>query len=680
MDYSGTSDHWLDRSLAPSIAKVLTVENLLVFTIIVLTIFSRFLLVGERTMSHDEVNHVVPSYDLYEGRGYRHDPVTHGPFQFHMIALSYFLFGDNDTTSRIPAATFSTLAVIFVLYAFRRYLGRRGALIAGFLFLISPFMMFYGRYTRNEAFIELFGVIMLYAMLRYLDRGDRFSMLLFTFSVVMHVITKETSYIYTAEAMVFLGLMFLIEVRRILKNHPGQYNRFLAFMGLALLLVFLALGLAVLSSVKTAGVVSPSPENPSPAASPMVAIQKIGEVAALGGALAFGLVGLFMLAKEIGWKQIKGLRSFSLLLVTGTLILPTLAPIPVTLLGWNPIDYNSTLSLARTGAFVAFFFLLAILIGWWWNPRVWLMNAFLFYAIFTVFYTTFFTNGFGFFTGIVGALGYWIAQQGVERGSQPWYYFILIQIPVYEYLAALGTLLAAYFALRYNRLFQFSAFAPASPDQVVTPLYSAPQPLPQAPLEGEFTPPEAFPEETPEVTYGVDELPDGFETGGDLLDQPPVSDTTALDELYSIPHRLPVIGLLLFWSATSLVAYSVAGEKMPWLTVHIALPMLLAAGWGLGYLVDIIDWKHLASMKGIIAALLLPVVLASLAGTLGPWVVGPQAFQGNTLDQLQATSRFLISLVAVFASGAGILYLLRDWTSGQILKLAGIAFFGLLAA
>ena len=179
--------------------------------------------------------------------------------------------------------------------------------------MISPFMMFYGRYTRNEAFIELFGVIMLYAMLHYLDRGDRFSMLLFTFSVVMHVITKETSYIYTAEAMVFLGLMFLIQVRRILKNHPGQYNRFLAFMGLALLLVFLALGLAVLSSAKTAGVVSPSPENPSPAASPMVTIEKIGEVAALGGALAFGLVGLFLLAKEIGWKQIKGLRSFSLL-------------------------------------------------------------------------------------------------------------------------------------------------------------------------------------------------------------------------------------------------------------------------------------------------------------------------------------------------------------------------------
>ena len=56
------------------------------------------------------------------------------------------------------------------------------------------------------------------------------------------------------------------------------------------------------------------------------------------------------------------------------------------------------------------------------------------------------------------------------------------------------------------------------------------------------------------------------------------------------PQRLPVLALLLFWSVTSLVAYSIAGEKMPWLTVHIALPMLLAAGWGLGFLVDTTTW------------------------------------------------------------------------------------------
>ena len=30
--------------------------------------------------------------------------MMHGPLQFHLIALSYFLFGDNDFTARLPHA------------------------------------------------------------------------------------------------------------------------------------------------------------------------------------------------------------------------------------------------------------------------------------------------------------------------------------------------------------------------------------------------------------------------------------------------------------------------------------------------------------------------------------------------------------------------------------------------
>ncbi len=86
--------------------------------------------------------------------------------------------------------------------------------------------------------------------------------------------------------------------------------------------------------------------------------------------------------------------------------------------------------------------ILSIVIGLLWNPLEWLVNAAIWYGIFTVFYTSFFTNGAGFFTGIVGSLGYWLEQQGVNRGSQPFYYYALVQMPVYEYIAILGTWLA----------------------------------------------------------------------------------------------------------------------------------------------------------------------------------------------------------------------------------------------
>ena len=77
-----------------------------------------------------------------------------------------------------------------------------------------------------------------------------------------------------------------------------------------------------------------------------------------------------------------------------------------------------------------------------WKPKLWAINAVIFYGFFTVFlHTSVFTNGQGFFTGMVGSLGYWLSQQSVNRGTQPWYYYSFLQIPMYEYLAALGTIL-----------------------------------------------------------------------------------------------------------------------------------------------------------------------------------------------------------------------------------------------
>ena len=56
---------------------------------------------GERAIHHDESLHALYSWYLYSGRGYIHDPMMHGPWQFHMGALMYFLFGDSDFTARL---------------------------------------------------------------------------------------------------------------------------------------------------------------------------------------------------------------------------------------------------------------------------------------------------------------------------------------------------------------------------------------------------------------------------------------------------------------------------------------------------------------------------------------------------------------------------------------------------
>ena len=242
-----SKNSWLHKPVTPLFPGV-TVEHLLVTLIIIAAVISRFYAVGLRVMSHDEVNHVVPSYELYQGRGYAHDPVTHGPLQFHLLAASYFLMGDSDFASRVPAALFSIAAVVFVLFAFRRYLGRTGALLAGLFFLVSPYMLFYGRYTRNEAFVALFGLVMLYAVLRYLETGRHNILYLFTIVLALHFATKETAFIYTAQLLIFLAVLFLRDVIRKRWAVPARRDMFLYAMVGVLLFLAIALGAAIMYS------------------------------------------------------------------------------------------------------------------------------------------------------------------------------------------------------------------------------------------------------------------------------------------------------------------------------------------------------------------------------------------------------------------------------------------------
>lgn len=648
---------WLDRPLASFLPRF-SVETLLVIIILIVAVFSRYDLLGERVMSHDETNHVVPSYDFFMGKGYRHDPITHGPLQFHLLAFSFFLFGDSDTSARIPSATFSVVTVLLVMVLFRRYMGKAGAIIAGLLFLISPYMLFYGRYTRNESFVALWGILTIYAVLSYLEKGQKRYLFLLTAVTVLHFDTKETVYIYVAQLLVFLLFVFLYDISRTKGTSPEARVRFITLTLIALALVIVALGAATYGASTEPKATEAAPNQP---ASPVPSVGPLGNMqpwvrltvfGSLGLGILFGLGALYYLFTAFGWKGIRGQRSFDMLLLIATLILPLLAAAPVKLIGWDPLDYTAT-GMLHTGIIVGFLAIIAIAIGVWWNARLWLANAALFYAIFTVFYTTFFTNAQGFWTGLVGSLGYWLAQQGVQRGSQPLYYYALIQIPIYEYLGALGTLLAIYFGIRYHRFSTVPGFDPA-----------------RQPVDLGL--------ETGEAEHFVEELP--IEDEEPAI--PPTGEEPAPEiEVETAPayKRIPTLALLVYWSVTALVAYSVAGEKMPWLTVHIALPLLLAAGWGLGFLVDRVHWKTIASLRGVIAVLLLPVFFTSAAAVMGSLLGAQPPFQGSSLEQLTSTNTFVFGLIAAVASVVGIFWLLKDWSGINIVRLAAVVFFGLLA-
>ena len=592
---------FLDIPLVKS-STYLTVEKLLIILIILLAIFSRFYRVDHRVMSHDEVNHVVPAYDLYRGLGYRHDPVTHGPFQFHLLAASYFIMGDNDFSARVPAALFSVAAIVFVLFAFPHYLGRKGALLAGLFFLISPYLLYYGRYTPNEAFIELFAVMMLYAVLRYIDKRDNASLILLTVTSALHFATKETSYIYTAQLMIFLAIYLFL---RLLKTPTWQsrthQRNFLLFSILAILLFVATFAIAVVDAshaeVNETGTAIEVSRHRNLVTAMMV----------VGAAFIAAAIGdLIYLVKHIGWDAIRQESSFDLLILLGITVLPTLVALPVRIMGWDPLDYTNA-GMIRTGGMLIIIIAITALLGFWWDRKKWALHMGIFYSIFTIFYTTFFTNIRGFLTGLVGSLGYWLVQQSVERGTQPLYYYALVQMPIYEYLSIAGLILAVILAFRSSQ------------------------------------------------------------------ERPEQPDTTTVTK-----EKVPTLALLVFWSLMSLVAFSIAGERMPWLTVHIALPFSLTAAWGLAKFLEHIDWQPLLKRKTVFVFLLAPIFLLSVLGMFGLLLSANPPFAGKELTQLQTTYRFLLISLTALGAGFGLFRLLPapNWkVFGQLITLS---FFVLL--
>lgn len=523
-------------------------ETLTIAIIFLMAVVSRFYDLGARAISHDEVNHVVPAYGFYQDGNYYYDPLSHGPIQFHMMALSYFLFGDNDFTSRIPAATFSVAVVLLGMLLFRRYFGRAGAIAAGVMLLISPFMLYYGRYARNEIYIVMWGLLTIYAILRYLEKGERWALFLFTAANALHFVDKATSYIFAAMELIFLAVYLLDRLTRREWPRPRLRQAFIILLSLAILLLAGAVGLHL--EGKQQAEISASVSVPLPGEQttlePVVAPGVRAAVLGMGAAgLILAVAALVMLVRGLGWAEIRLERSFDLAWLLGTLILPLLAALvpialgrlPPAILGrlptwlqpWNPRDYlfawpgwNAAaifaIPLVRTFLVILLLGGLAVWLGRWWNRDQWLLHAALFYVPFVLFYTSFFTNPTGLWGGFTGALGYWMEQQAVMRGGQPWYYYAFLQIPLYEFLPALGVVAAIVIATR-RRLWQSRAEAP-------------------------------------------------FESGQGEV-QP-----------------VPIAALCVFWSFASLLAFTIAGEKMPWLTIHIALPMILTTAWAVGWLVE----------------------------------------------------------------------------------------------
>lgn len=334
-------------------------------TILALGFTLRIWDVGARAMHHDESLHAYYAWKFFVGQGYSYDPLMHGPLQFEVVPLFYLLFGASEFSARLLAVSLGTTLIVLP-YFLRSYLTRPGALLASLMICVSPGMVYFSRFIRDDIYLAFF------------------SLLLFT-CIVLYIEAPRPAYLHVAAAAMALAMASM----------EAAYITFFIF---ATFLFF------------------------------------------------------------------EWLREY----LTG---------------GTGPVI--SALKATSLDTF--------------------LTSLSVFVVITVLTYSTFFTNPYGIWDtqhsilspdrkDILGGLTYWKAQHSVQRGGQPWFYYLLV-LPLYEQLA---------------------------------------------------------------VVFGIAGI------------------------VYAAVRRSFTSTFLVWWALLSLGMYSWAGEKMPWLSIHIALPFILLAGLFLG--------------------------------------------------------------------------------------------------
>ena len=650
-------------------------ELLFYFTMMALAVLTRFWDLGTRAIHHDESIHAFFALDFLNA--YRHNPLTHGPFQFFGINLFFNLFGESEVTARGLAAVFGVVLVGLPFFL-RTFMGRWACMIASLMLLLSPTILYFTRFARNDAYMAVWTLGLVICLWKY--PSGRKARYLYASAAILSLAfaTKESTFILMVIMAGFFLLLSLKGGREGWETVEESENQGVGVWAPRVIR-------RTFEAVSDAARWLRPRVAPYPLIFTLVAAWVIaailwsfdiydvfGRVNLTFSLVSLGLaIGLY--AGVLPWlwmlqrSRLDRFLNFGryidaaglvgdlrrtpwLLLVLLALPLMGAAaaifqePLGLTLANPNGFGGASenhvpgipdgapsgNVSLAIAVGMVIYLFAASIFIGLKWDRKKFLISSVIFWSIFVVLFTTFFTNmGQGLGSGLWQSLGYWVAQQEVRRGAQPWYYY-LVMTAAYEFLALVIVLVGgAWLLFRqkaalkpgllvYQGLFWLIAGAlvlytywmPESPDTrlIIGALMS---------LGTGFI----------LVTYGA-LLDKGFLRSRLLIANitallllavnwaaPRLYDATSVDFFNSISEAkeplnavilfgaLSVIAyksltrenkfdvFLIYWLASTLILYSAAGEKMPWLMVHTALPITLLAARFLGRALERVEWR-----------------------------------------------------------------------------------------
>jgi 4-amino-4-deoxy-L-arabinose transferase-like glycosyltransferase len=548
----------------------ITLEQALFIGLFVIALLLRLWGLGDRAMHHDETHHANFSWQLYQGNGYVHDPLLHGPFLYHLGAFFFFLFGDSNATARLGTALFGSILVVLP-YLIRREIGRTAALLAAAYLVFSPVVLYVNRFIRHDSYTVVFELLTLIAIVRYASTQRPLWLYVAAAALALMLTNMATFYLYVA---IFAPLLVAVFLWRVWK--PG-------------LVVAATIGaILVLSVFWLPG---------KPASETTITVESRVFLYYLAACIALALASPWIIAK-IKERRFSlpflGVTTIVIALIVYAIIphqpvskfggtvarasggyicpsqnqlFPPPNPInhnPGPLFGFEPLptadnayalcvrnqfDSNFSVYFAKLWQFfghpaillgaVLCLTLFAALIWAIWYRRnaeqttvweqatatndgyltafaslgqhrhIWWALGFGF-VLYTLLFTAFFTNPTGVVSGAAGSLLYWLAQHDVRRGGQP-DYFYLVTLSIYEPLLIFWgvaglVLVGRRIAWRFGSTYE------------------------------------------PPHTPGID-------------------------------WRIAMPILLAWWAVGTFAIYSWAGEKMPWLTIRSTVPLILLSAW-----------------------------------------------------------------------------------------------------
>ncbi len=555
---------------------------------VIFIFLSRLIRLGFKPPMHDETMFFFYSYLFAKSGNYTYMPILHGPFMLFFSALFYIFIGATDFTIRLGVAVLG-IGLFGWLWGMRKYLGEKATLAAFFLFALSPTVMYYSRFWRNDIPLEFAFLGALYFFLRFLEEGKGSHIFWSIIFCTIAFCIKENSIFFF---FTFFNFFLLFLIVKIVENYLAErktkkfpqltFNNLFTFKIIipVLITIFILIIIKFIFFWRTfQGIIFKD--------------FTVGKFLTFG--VPFKYYFLFILSVAAGF-------------IILSLLIFTIK---------NNYDSNKIISRFAKMIYEKKFYILGAIMG----------AIFLYIIIFT----SFLTNRKGFFQIYRETFDYWWGQHLEHRIKGAFHYYMPILL-IYEILPLTIVLAGWIYSMMKNKTLK-KYILPAW--IVFTLIYTMIFAYRKTPIDVVYWD-KTFHLTSPTHIYLI------------LT----ITLFGMIQVVRYILKKETFLAFLFYWFWLNLLLYSYAGEKVPWINLHITIPLLLTAAIYIQKMFNDISYSKLKKIAIPVFVILASYTFASSMKLcfVHPWDTRERLIYGHTTIEVQDTATEVKRIAALLGT------------------------------